>query len=294
MRKLQDLEIFVRTADEGSLSAVASAGLKRLEGELGVPLFARSTRSLRLTPAGERFLAHARLVVDTLREAADEAGAGRGAVRGRLQITMPSDLGRNQVLGWLDEFQERYPDIHLRVHISDRVADLFRQPIDIAIRYGALPDSSLVALPLAPGNRRILCAAPSYLQRHGTPATPEELGGHNCLCFIMGDAVNDRWRFFRDGRELQLRVRGNRLTDDADAVRRWAVAGRGITYKSLLDVAPDLAAGRLVRLCPDWQGEALPLSLMCASRRQLSPTLTLLHQFLRERCTQGLQPWLAA
>lgn len=290
--------MFVRTAEEGSLSAaarllgqspaVASAGLKRLEAELGVMLFARSTRSLRLTPGGERFLERARLVVDTLREAQDELGGGQGVVRDRLQISMPSDLGRNQVLPWLDEFQDLHPEVHLRVQISDRLADFFRQPVDIAIRYGQLPDSSLVALPLAPGNRRLLCAAPAYLERHGVPATPEELVAHNCLCFMRSDSINDRWRFYRGDREVKVRVRGDRLADDADAVRRWALAGRGIAYKSALDVAPELAAGRLLRLCPEWRGEALPLSMMCADRRQLSPTVKRLHEFLRERCAQSL------
>jgi len=108
---------------------------------------------------------------------------------------------------------------------------------------------------------------------------------------LRGDTVNDRWRFFRGERESKVRIRGNRLSDDADAVRRWAVGGLGIAYKPLLDIAPDLAAGRLVRLCAEWQGEALPLSLMCAGRRQLSPTVKLLYEFLRERCAQSLSPW---
>jgi len=294
IRNLHDLELFVRAAELGSLSAaarrldlspaLASAGLKRLEAELGVPLMLRSTRSLRLTREGERLLPAARLALDGLRDATEEIATGRQVVRDHLQISLPSDLGRNHLLGWLDEFQARWPEVSFRLQFSDRLADVYRQPVDLAIRYGQQPDSGLVALPLHAANRRVLCAAPAYLAAHGTPPTPDDLVRHNCLCFRLGDDLHDQWRFTRDGRETRIAVTGNRLCDDGDAVRRWAVAGHGIAYKSGLDIASDLAAGRLVRLCPDWQGEAAPLSLTCADRRQLSPTVILLREFLRERC----------
>ena len=294
IRNLHDLELFVRAAELGSLSAaarrldlspaLASAGLKRLEAELGVPLMLRSTRSLRLTREGERLLPAARLALDGLRDAAEEIATGRQVVRDHLQISLPSDLGRNHLLGWLDEFQARWPEVSFRLQFSDRLADVYRQPVDLAIRYGQQPDSGLVALPLHAANRRVLCAAPGYLAAHGTPHTPDDLVHHNCLCFRLGDDLHDQWRFTRDGRETRIAVTGNRLCDDGDAVRRWAVASHGIAYKSGLDIASDLAAGRLVRLCPDWQGEAAPLSLTCADRRQLSPTVVLLREFLRERC----------
>jgi DNA-binding transcriptional LysR family regulator len=297
IKNLHDLEMFVRAAELGSLSAaarqlnlspaLASAGLKRLEAELGVPLMLRSTRSLRLTREGERLLPAARLALDGLRDASEEIATGRQVVREHLQISLPSDLGRNHILGWLDEFQTRWPEVSYRLQFSDRLADVYRQPVDIAIRYGQQPDSGLVALPLLAGNRRILCAAPAYLAAHGTPASPEELVKHNCLCFRLGDELHDHWRFTRDGREIRVEVGGNRAGDDGDAVRRWAVAGHGIACKSGLDIATDLATGRLVRLCPDWQGEPAPLSLTCADRRQLSPTVVLLREFLREKC-EGL------
>lgn len=294
IRNLHDLELFVRAAELGSLSAaarrldlspaLASASLKRLEAELGVPLMLRSTRSLRLTREGERLLPAARLALDGLRDAAEEIATGRQVVRDHLQISLPSDLGRNHLLGWLDDFQARWPEVSFRLQFSDRLADVYRQPVDLAIRYGQQPDSGLVALPLHAANRRVLCAAPGYLAKHGAPHTPDDLVHHNCLCFRLGDDLHDQWRFTRDGRETRIAVTGNRLCDDGDAVRRWAVAGHGIAYKSGLDIASDLAAGRLVRLCPDWQGEAAPLSLTCADRRQLSPTVVLLREFLRERC----------
>lgn len=295
IRNLQDLDLFVRAAELGSLSAaarqldlspaLASASLKRLEAELGVPLMLRSTRSLRLTREGERLLPAARLALDGLRAASEEIATGRTVVRDHLQISMPSDLGRNHILGWLDDFQDRYPGVTFQLQLTDRPADVYRQPVDLAIRYGVQNDSGLVALPLHAANRRILCAAPAYLAAHGMPAMPEDLAGHNCLRFRLGDGLlHDQWQFERDGRSIRIDVAGDRACDDGDAVHRWAIAGHGIAYKSGLDLANDLATGRLIRLCPEWQGEPAPLTLLCADRRQLSPTVVLLREHLREKC----------
>jgi DNA-binding transcriptional LysR family regulator len=190
------------------------------------------------------------------------------------------------LLPWLDEFLADYPRLLLRVQVSDRVADVFQQPVDIALRYGNPPDSRMVALPIAPDNRRVLCASPDYLERFGMPGSPADLVRHNCLCFMLNDQVHDRWRFSRDGEESQVNVRGNRIADDGEVVRRWAVAGHGIAYKSRLDVEPDLLEGRLVALCTDWSGEPSPLNLLCASRRQIGPAVQLLRQHLQRRIDQ--------
>lgn len=293
IKSLQDLEVFVRTADCSSLSAaarllgispaVASVSLKRLESDLNLALFVRTTRSMRLTLEGEILLSRCRPLLEGFREAEEELRAGHALVTGNLQISMPSDLGRNVILPWLDEFQTQYPGVHLRAQVSDRLADIYRQPVDIAIRYGTPPSSGLVALPLVQENRRVLCAAPAYLRQFGTPASPHELADHNCLCFMRNDTVYDSWRFWKDDEESVVNVRGNRLSDDSDAVRRWAVAGYGIVYRSRIDVVGDIAAGRLQLLCPDWMGESVPLHLVCADRRQLSPTVRLLREFLEIR-----------
>lgn len=296
MKALRDLDIFVRAAEQSSLTAAAhqldltpaaaSAAVKRLERELGCALMLRSTRSLRLTAEGELLLNRGRQALELLDEAHEAIASGRSTIRGPLQLSLPSDLGRNCVLAWLDAFTQRHPKVQLRIQLSDRVSDLYRHPIDLALRYGAPPDSSLVALPIAPTNRRMLCAAPAYLQRHGEPANPAELAAHNCLCFALGDQMHDRWRFWRNGQESSIAVSGDRSADDGDAVRRWAVAGHGIAYKSELDIRPDLDAGRLVELCTDWVGELAPLNLMCADRRQLSASVQALRAFLQD-CIQG-------
>jgi DNA-binding transcriptional LysR family regulator len=294
MRALQDLEIFVRTVDSGSLSATArgldltpaaaSAALKRLEAELQAPLFARSTRSLRLTREGEVFLAHCRPALAALRDAQLELASGRQQVRGMLQLAAPSDFGRNLLLPWLEEFQQQHPGIRYRLHLSDRVTNVYSDLVDAAFRQGEPPDSSMLALPVHLTNRRVLCASPAYLKAHGTPDAPQALAGHSCLCFMLGEEVYDRWRFWRDGEEAVVRAGGGNIANDGDVVRLWALAGRGIIYKSRLDVAADLAAGRLVALCTDWQTEPSPMYMVLPGRRQLTPGLRLLREFIEERC----------
>lgn len=303
MLRLDDLALFVSTADHGSLSAaarkrdvspaVASAALKRLEQQLDTRLFVRSTRSLRLTPEGEQFLAHARSALESLTEGQRQLAGGREDIAGMLQLSAPSDFGRNVLLPWLDDFQREHPRLGIRLHLSDSVADLFRQAVDIAIRYGEPEDSSLVALPLVPGNRRVLCAAPAYLERHGRPHRLEELSGHNCLLYQLGGRVHDRWTVSDGRREQVVTVTGNRVCDNADVVRRWALSGQGIIYKSWLDVADDVRAGRLELVLPQYLGQATPLNLICAHRAQLSKPVRLLREFVQARCARLLvgAPW---
>ncbi|MFP6863030.1 LysR family transcriptional regulator [Pseudomonas sp.] len=303
MLRFDDLQLFVTTADLGNLSAaarrldispaVASAALKRLEQQLQARLFSRSTRSLRLTPEGELFLGHARLALQSLDDGRQQLAGSKVGISGPLQLSAPSDFGRNTLLPWLDEFQLAHPQVLLRLLLGDRVADLFREPVDIALRYGAPEDSSLVALPVAAANRRVLCAAPQYLQLHGAPQSVDELAEHNCLLYMLGGRLHDRWRFSDGKREQGISVKGDRVSDDADVVRRWAVSGAGLVYKSWLDVAGDVRAGRLQVLLPELRGEPTPLNLICTHRAQLSKPVLLLREFVQLRCTELLAdaPW---
>lgn len=293
MTRLVDLELFVSTAESGSLSsaarqlglspATASASLKRLEETLGGRLFVRSTRSQRLTVEGEVFLEHCQQALQALNDGRAAVSTGLAVIQGILQLSLPSDLGRNVVLPLIDDFQSRHPLLQIRVHCSDRVADVYRQPVDIALRYGEQPDSRLIALSIAPSNRRVLCAAPSYIERFGTPLQPSDLAEHNCLIYQLSDQFHNRWTFSRDGTDMSVQVRGDRTSDDGEIVRRWAVAGHGIAYKSALDVTTDLREGRLVELCCEWHTEVAPLNMICTDRRQLNPAVQLLRAFLVEK-----------
>ncbi|TKI18554.1 LysR family transcriptional regulator, partial [Bacillus pumilus] len=168
----------------------------------------------------------------------------REALHGTLTLSIPSDLGRNVLTDWLDAFMAQHPALAVNVRIGDMRVDMFRQPVDAAVRYGVPDDSTLVAAPLAPENRRVLCASPAYFARHGKPASPDELLRHNCLRLALSETMHDRWTFERDDGERVVRVTGNRTSDDGELVRRWAVAGQGLAYKSRLDVLADLRAGR--------------------------------------------------
>ncbi len=295
MKALSDLQLFVRAAQAASLSAAArtmdmtpaaaSAVIKRLEAELGVPLFVRSTRALRLTQEGEQFLDDCRTGLDLLLQASERLSTHQGQVSGVVQLSMPSDLGNHVVLPWLNEFRQRHPRVKLRLSVSDRVLDLTRHPVDIALRYGEPPDSSMVSLSVAASNRRALCASPDYIARHGMPASPRELPRHDCLCFMLSDRSHNHWTFMRGAEIVEVDVQGSMQSDNGDTVRRMALMGEGIVYKSYLDVAADLRSGRLVRLCPDWQGELAPLNLISPGRQHLRPAIRTLHEFLVERFT---------
>ena len=296
MLHFDDLQLFVRAADLGSLSAaarvmdlspaVASAALKRIEEHLGARLLARSTRSLRLTAEGARYLPYAQETLATLEAGRDRLHGDGARLGGVLQVAAPSDLGRNVLLPWLTTFRQTHPALTLRLHVSDSIADVFRDPVDVAIRYGRMEDASYIALPLAPDNRRVLVASPAYLQQHGCPRTLDDLAGHDCLPFQIGGRVYDKWVFPQPaGPHRLVAVGGHLYADDGEVVRRWALAGEGIAYKSWLDVGDDVRAGRLEVLLPQVRGEATPLVLVCPHRKQYSPAVQQLQRLLHARCS---------
>jgi DNA-binding transcriptional LysR family regulator len=300
MTRLADLELLLRTADLGSLTAAAkaldwspaaaSAAVKRMEAQWGVAVFVRSTRSLRLSAEGERLLPHVRQAMQAMDEARAAAQLQRTTLQGEVQVAMPSDLGRSVLLPWLQAFQERHPELALRAHLSDRNTDLMRAPVDIAIRYGAPADSAQVALPLVPGNTRVLVAAPGYLARHGAPARPEDLIRHEALRFMLRDELPKTWRFQIDGQWQDVPVQGRHSANDGEVVKRWALAGVGLAYKSRLDVAAELASGALQQLQPGWGGDPSPLYLVVPGRRQLTPAARALRDWLAQCLAPGATP----
>lgn len=294
MVRFDDLALFVRTAACGSFTRAAreanllpgqvSAAIMRLERDLDIRLFARSTRSLRLTDEGERYLPYARDALDLLHNGRDELHRDDDALGGTLLIAAPSDFGRNVLLPWLTAFRRQHPKLELRVQFSDHVTDVFRDPVDIALRYGQVDDASFVALPVAPDNRRVLVASPGYLEQCGSPATLDELAQHSCLLWHLQGRLYDKWVFPVAKGRRTVQVKGPLASDDADIVRRWAIAGEGIAYKSWLDVSGDVQAGRLQVVLPEQPGEAAPLQLICPHRKQFSPAVRQLHGLLAARC----------
>jgi len=302
MLRFDDLALFVRSAALGSFSNAAregnllpaqvSAAIKRLERELNTRLFARSTRSLRLTAEGEQYLPYAREVLKALRDGQDSLQPDPNGFNGMLHIAAPSDLGRNVLLSWIKDFQQDHPQLTLRLFFSDQVTDVFKDPVDVAFRYGIMDDASFIAMPLAVDNRRVLVASPDYLRQHGRPANLDGLARHNCLTFVLHQRVYDKWILYRQGQKQVVAVDGNIISDDADVIRRLAIDGAGIAYKSWLDVAKDVIDGKLEILLPDYQGETVPLNLICPHRRQFSPVVKQLYDRIKVRCQDVQQAYL--
>lgn len=292
----QDLALFIRTADNGSISraaeqldmtsAAASAALKRLEKQLNTQLFIRSTRQLRITAEGERFLIYCREALSKLDDGLASIHALEGQVAGELRISAPSDLGRNILLGWLDEIMDQHPGLSISLLLGDTLADFYHDRVDLAIRYGNQEDSSMVAFELATIDR-VLCASPSYIAKHGMPEMPQDLLQHNCLLFHLNNRIDQVWEFIAkddiEHQKIKIPVKSNRCANDGDVVRLWTLSGKGISYKSRLDMSDDLAAGRVVRILPDYQSPSIALNLMSPTRSQVTPAALLLRDLLRNR-----------
>jgi DNA-binding transcriptional LysR family regulator len=292
IENLADLHVLVHTARGGTLTAAArtlgitpaaaSAALKRLETQLGARLFERSTRAMRLTPQGQTLLDYASRAFELLAEGESLVTADRGALVGTLRVAAPSDLTRSALLPWFDEFLDAHPGLQLALSVGDRPLDVMRDEVDMALRYGALADSRLVARRLA-DSRPVLCAAPAYLSRHPAPQTPQDLLQHNCLTFHRSGRRQRLWRFARQGQWTEVRVDGDRIVDDASLARQWTLAGRGVTLKSELDIRQDEASGALVRLLPEWDTEPYPLHALLPSGRFVPARVRALVDFLAEK-----------
>jgi len=290
----KDLELFIRIADSGNISAAArqlditpaaaSTAIKRLEKELGTVLFVRSTRNLRLTEAGERYLSYCRSALDTLQSARQAIEHDQNTISGNLRISVSSDFGRNLLLPWLDEIMDQHPSLELSLTVGDSLTDFYHDRIDIALRYIEPQDSNLIGFQLMQ-TARILCATTEYMENSPALETPSQLAEHNCLCYQLQDQTYNHWHFTdAKGGQHKVRVSGDRRSNDADLVRRWAVAGKGICLKSKLDMAADLKARRLQQVLPEYQAGQATLWLLCPSRAQITPAVLLLRDRLREKC----------
>ena len=287
---ISDLELFIRVADSGGISsaareinissAVASAGIKRLEKELGVTLFIRSTRKLRLSNAGIQYLQYCKRAVSDLHKGAKVILKNTGLVTGQVNLSLPSDLGRNFLLSCFDDFTDKNPLLTLTIKIDDQISDFYSDRIDIAIRYGALEDSTMIAFKLITTDR-VLCASPKYIQKYGNLSHPDDLNNHNCLLFMLEDRVFDSWVFNSDNEKITINVKGDRIANDSDIVRKWALSGRGIALKSRLDIYKEINDGTLVVLLPDYKSEPLDMWLVCPDRSLLTPAAIALRDYLR-------------
>jgi DNA-binding transcriptional LysR family regulator len=289
IENVTDLQVLLHTARGGSLTAAAnamgitpaaaSATLKRVEAQLGTRLFERSTRAMRLTTQGQIMLDYASRAFDLLGEGISQVTADRAEFVGEVRLAAPSDLARTILLPWLSEFLDMHSGLRLSISVGDKPLDVVRDEVDVAIRYGVLADSRLVARTLA-NSSPVLCASRSYLQRNPAPKTPQDLLKHNCLTYERNGRRHRLWRFSQKSQWTEVRVNGDRTVDDASLSRQWAVAGAGILLKSEIDVHEDLANGSLIRLMTDWDTEPYPLHAVLPSGRFIPNRVRAIVNFL--------------
>ena len=258
MEEFGAIPVFVAVVENGGFSAAArglgvsksavSKRINRLEAHLGVRLLYRTTRKLSLTEAGERYFEHA---VEAMKFA-DQAEAAvtelQGEPQGKLRISSPMSFGRLHVAPMIPQLMQRYPKLHIDLVMDDRRVDLVAAGFDVAIRShsGTIPDSTMIARQLAP-LRQVLCASPGYLERHGLPATPAELSGHNCVLYSYSRDTNE-WTLSREGVPASVQVSGNYQVNNSEALLEAIREGIGIGRLPTFVAGPDLKSGRLVKL----------------------------------------------
>jgi DNA-binding transcriptional LysR family regulator len=287
---LFDMVVFVHVVETGSLSAAArdlhlsvaviSRRLSRLEERLGVRLANRTTRTLSLTEEGAAFHARCVRILGDIEEAETEVTRGRDTATGLLRVTSSFAFGRRRLAPLLHEFRQLHPGLQIHLDASDGFANLVESGYDLAIRFGALADSNLIVRQLAP-NVRVICAAPTYLERHGRPDAIEDLLRHDCV--IYGNPPMDNWRF-ADG--SSIRVKGTLSANDGDVAHAWALQGAGLVLKSIWDVDQDIRAGRLEVVLSSLRLSAAPIHAVYPHRRHTAAKVRLCVDFLAKKLTE--------
>jgi DNA-binding transcriptional LysR family regulator len=288
---LQEMAVFSKVVAAGSLSAAArelglspamiSRRLAALESRLGVRLINRTTRTLHLTDEGASYFEACNRVLSEIEEADSAVAAGRGEPQGALRVALPASFGNQHVAPLIPDFAARYTKVQLALSLSDRYVNVIEEGFDLAVRIAELEDSSLAARKLAP-NRRVVCASPEYLRRHGTPRAPEELARHNCITTAADFAMTWDYRA-PDGAAGSVRVSGRYSCDNWEVLRDWALAGLGIALKSTWDVRRHLEVGSLVPLFPGYTfASDVAIWAVYPHRRHLSAKTRVFIDFLAE------------
>ncbi|MBS7544685.1 LysR family transcriptional regulator [Ancylobacter oerskovii] len=290
-----EMQVLVEVADRGSFSAAGrslrlspsavSKMVARIEARLGVRLLVRSTRALVLTPEGEAYVARARIILAGIEEAERQVAGGAAAEpRGRLRVSASVAFGEHYLVPLIPQFLARYPRVSLDLSLTDSVIDLLGERTDLAIRIGPLRDSSLKARRLSE-SRRVIVGAPAYLERHGVPATPDDLEGHNCLRFNFRRSMDD-WPF-RDpatGASFTRSVGGNFEGNSGATVRRLALEGLGLARIGAFHIHADIEAGALVPVLEDYNaGDIEQMSAVYVGHAHLDARIRAFVDFLAER-----------
>ncbi len=291
MDTIDGMRTFAAVAAAGSFTSaakklgistnLASKYVARLEDRLGVRLMNRTTRSLSLTEVGQAYFARCQQLLDDLEELESSVQQGQTAPRGTLRVTAPQTFGEMYLTGLVAAFLDDQPGLSVDLMLTDRFVDLVDEGFDLAIRIGALEDSSLIARRLA-DNRIVACAAPAYLARAGTPRRPEDLKDHAC---IIDTNVRSpmRWPFRIDGARVLVPVDGRFHVNSSRAVHDLLLQGQGIGLSPAYSVGPDIADGRLTQILTEFQVADVAVHAVYPHNRYLTPKVRSFVDFLAQR-----------
>ncbi|MFN3860782.1 MAG: LysR family transcriptional regulator [Roseateles sp.] len=278
MDRLQAMEVFVAVVDHGGFAAAArrldlsapvvTRAVAELEARLGVRLLTRTTRAVRVTEAGARYADDCRRILADVGESDAATSGSRTQIKGQLSVTAPAVFGNLHVTPIVAGYLQRYPDVDAHCLFVDRVVNLVDEGMDVAVRIGELPDSSLQAVPVG-HVRRVLVATPGYLAAHGRPGTPADLAAHT-LIQPTGVSPYPEWRFAHAGRPVVQRIRPRLRITTNDAARTAALTGLGIARLVSYQVADDLASGALQLLLPDYETPAIPVHVLHREGRHVT------------------------
>jgi DNA-binding transcriptional LysR family regulator len=292
--ELGNLAMFLAVAEERSFTKAAaklgisqsalSHTMRRLEAKLGLRLLTRTTRSVAPTEAGERLIATLRPALDEIDDKLASLTELRERPAGTVRITSSAHAARAVLWPVIDRLTAENPDIHVEVSIESGLVDIVSGRFDAGVRLGERLDQDMIAVPISPKLRMAAFAAPSYLERHGTPLTPYDLAKHNCISLRMATSGGlYAWEFERDGKELKVKTEGQLVFNDAGMIVTAALAGRGIAFTVEGHVARYFTDGSLVRILEDWCEPFDGYYLYYPSRRQPSPAFSLVLDGLRYR-----------
>jgi LysR family transcriptional regulator, transcriptional activator for dmlA len=288
-----DLGFFSTLASSSSLSAAArelgltpaavSKRLTQMEARAGVPLVNRTTRRMMLTPEGELYLAHARRILDEIDELAELLGSAQQSPKGLLRVNATLGFGRGHVAPAISRFVARHPQMAVQLQLSVTPPPLTDDSFDVCIRFGAPPETRVIARRLA-SNRRVLCATPAYLAAHGTPLEARDLMRHNCIGIRQGDEAYGVWRL-TSGRGASrktetVRIKGNLSTNDGEIAVKWALDGHGILLRAQWDIEEYLADGRLVAVLTAYETPNADIHAVWSKRHQMSARIRAFVDFI--------------
>jgi DNA-binding transcriptional LysR family regulator len=300
MSYLENIRTFVRVYELGSMSAagrdlrispaVTSARISQLEDHLSVRLFQRTTRNLTPTEQGKAFYGGACAVLDAVDEAEAQVVEITENPKGALFVAAPLGVGRRLIAPEVPEFLRLYPEVSLRLRLTDRKVDLTTEGLDLAFFLGQPEDSTLRIRKIA-DVARVLCAAPSYVAARGMPASGWDLlhDGHDCLNLRFPGAPEFQWRLLTAEGPKRFRVAGRYESDDGDVLTDWALSGQGIALKPLFEVAADLRAGRLIPVATQTPPEPIQMACLFPHRRRQDPKTRLFMDFMVERLAVAIK-----